>query len=482
VAGRIGRRARSARAAIVGWINGVWASDLTAMCGWQLLRCRVLRLLTWTVAGFVRHTLSRRAIALTYYTMFSIIPLLAVVLWGVKVFDWIPDVGSDPAQSPIRAFLRDNAQLAKALAAILRAVRRLDLTGGGLVGLVALLYAVARLFFHIEGTVDTIAAARKRPLRIGRLLGYVVLLAMPAVLTVGAGVVSAWLVAPLRGVVSSAVGGIATIDLVMGIVVAAAAIALVLAVLYVAAARAQVPFASAALGGAVGACLLLATMWVFATFQIGVSRRDGVTSGVAAIPVLFMWTYTSWLMVLIGAEIAVGHAVGRIVNHGVAVLIPDAATRPIIGALVMAELARAPPSDATSGGRRVGADAMARQLRVLPQAVRTIADRLVRRGLLEHNSDGYAIRGDANHVYLSDVVDAMARDPERADGRAELLDQLGPDGRAALATVAGVRTITSGDMTLRQLADGAFPGRAAAESALASGAPRARLVERQGES
>jgi len=255
----------------------------------------------------------------------------------------------------------------------------------------------------------------------------------------------------------------------------------VLAVLYAAAARAQVPFASAAIGGAVGACLLLATMWVFATFQIGVSRRDGVTSGVAAIPVLFLWTYTSWLMVLFGAEIAVGHAVGRIVNRGVAVLVPDAATHHIIGALVMAELARAPAA-ATNGVRRMGADAMARELRVLPQAIRAVADRLLGRGLLEHSLDGYAIRGDPDKVRLSDVVDAMARDPERADGRAELLAQLGPDGRAALATVAGVRTITSGDITLRQLADGAFPGRASAQAALAPGRAGARLVERRGES
>lgn len=482
MAGRIARRLRRARAAIVDWMNSLWAGDLTAMHGWQRLRHRVLRLVTWTVAGFFRHALSRRAIALTYYTMFSIIPLLAVVLWVVKGFDWIPDIGDDPSKSPIRAYLQDNAQLANALAVIDRAVRRINLTGGGLVGLGALLYAVARLFFHIEGTVDTIAAARKRPLRVRRLLGYVVLLVMPAVLTVGAGVVSTWLIAPLRGVVSSAVGGIATIDLVMGVVIAAAAIALVLAVLYAAAARARVPFASAAIGGAVGACLLLATMWAFATFQIGVSRRDGVTSGVAAIPVLFLWTYTSWLMVLIGAELAVGHAVGRIVNRGVAVLIPDAATRHIIGALVMAELARAPAAAAPTGVRWLGADAMAGELRVLPQAIREIADRLVERGLLERSSDGYAIRGDPEKVHLSDIADAMARDPERADGRAELLDQLGPEGRAALATVAGVRTITSGDITLRQLADGAFPGRASAASALAPGAPRTRLVERHGES
>jgi membrane protein len=442
-------------------MHRVWACDLTAMHGWPLLRCRLSRLVTWTVAGFVRHSLSRRAIALTYYTIFSIIPLLAVVLWVAKVFDWIPEIGVSgavggdaAARSPIGAYLQENAQLANALAVIDKAVRKVDLTGGGLVGAGALLYAVARLFAHIEGTVDTIASARRRPLRIRRVLGYVVLLVMPAVLTVGAGVLSTWLIAPLRGFVSRAVGGIATIEMVMGIVVATAAIALVLAVLYTAAARARVPWASAAIGGAVGACLLLATMWAFAKFQIGVSRRDGVTSGVAAIPVLLLWTYTSWLMVLIGAEIAVGHAVGRIVNRGVAVMIPDAASRHIIGALVMTELVRATGSGA-NGGRWLGADAMARKLRVLPQAVRSVADKLVRHGLLARGVDGYRLRGDPDRVQLSDVVDAMARDRGRAAGRAELLAQLRPEARAALATVTSA--VMSADMTLRQLADGGSP-------------------------
>ena len=160
MAGRIARRLRKARAAVIAWMHRVWAGDLTAMHGWQLLRCRVLRLVTWTVAGFVRHALSRRAIALTYYTMFSIIPLLAVVLWVAKALTGSrtsTSASTRRAQSPIRAYLQENAQLANALAVIEKAVRKVDLTGGGLVGLGALLYAVARLFAHIEGTVDTIA-------------------------------------------------------------------------------------------------------------------------------------------------------------------------------------------------------------------------------------------------------------------------------------------------------------------------------------
>ena len=470
MAGRIGRRLRKARAAIVDWMHRVWAVDRTGMRGWQALRCRLLRLLTWTVAGFFRHKLSMRAVALTYYTMFSMIPLLAVVLWIANAFNWIPHV--DPAQPAVRSVLRDNAQLAHALEVIERAVRGVNLTGGGLIGVGALLYAVARLFAHIEATVDTIAGAAKRPIEIRRLVGYAVLLVMPAVLTVGAGVISTLLLAPLRGAVSKALGGIATIQVVMGVAIAAGALALVLAVLYGAAARARVPLASALLGGAVGACLLLATIWAFAVFQIGVSRRDGVTSGVAAIPVLFLLTHTSWLMVLIGAEIAVGHAVERIVPRGVAVLTPDAAACQIIGALVMAEVVRETGTNAT-GTRWLGADAMAGKLRVLPQAVRWVADRLVLRGLLARSVDGYTLHGDPDQLRLSDVCDALARDPGRAAGRAELraelFAQLSPEARTSLANVAGVGAATSGGMTLRELAGRAAPGGHQAEADLRPG-------------
>lgn len=452
MAGRVRRLLRSARAAVNDWMHRVWAGDRTRLRGWPSLRCRLLRIATWTAAGFVRHSLSLRSIALTYYSVFSIVPLLAVVLWMAKAFDWfsILDVGGRAA-GPL---LNENPPLAHAIDTIGRVVSRVDLLGGGLIGLGALLYAVARLFAHVEGTVDTIAGARTRPLLARRLLGYVVLLVMPAMLTATVGVVGSLLVAPLRTAVTRAVGGLEIVEVVVAGLAVVAAIALALAVLYGAAARARVPFRSALVGGIVGACLVLATMWAFAAFQIGVSRRNGVTSGIAAIPVLLLWIHTSWLMVLIGAEVAVGHAVERIVQSGVAVLIPDASARQIIGALVMAEAARVSRQD-TTAPRWLGADAMARDLRVLPQTVRSVADQLVERGLLARGATGYALRGDADEVRLSEVVDALARDPARADGRAALLDQLGPEARASLAAAGGAGVVTPGDMTLRQLADGA---------------------------
>ena len=55
---------------------------------------------------------------------------------------------------------------------------------------------------------------------------------------------------------------------------------------------------------------------LFAKFQIGVSRSDALQGGAAAGPVFLLWVYTSWFVVLIGAEIAVAHEVEKILIHG----------------------------------------------------------------------------------------------------------------------------------------------------------------------
>jgi membrane protein len=430
----------------------VWAGDRSTMRGWRSLGCRLLRLVTWTGSGFFRHKLSMRAVALTYYTVFSLVPLLAVSLWIAKAFDWLPDIDVNP-EEPVAALAKGNAPLNQAIATLTRLVHRLDMRAGGLVSLAPLAYAVARLFKNVDGAVNTIAGASGRPMRYRRLLGYVVVLVLPAVLTAGFGLVGSVLVAPLRALVGRAVGEIQTVEMVAGVGVAIAAIALALAILYGAAARARVPAGSAVVGGLVAACLLLVTAWVFVSFQVGVSMRSAVSSGVAAVPVLFVWIYVSWLMILIGAELAVGHAVERIVRRGVSVLSPDAATTQIVGVLVMAEAARAPAAGGASQPSQLEADDMAREFGVLPQAVRAAADRLVQRGLLARSAKGYVLRADPDQVRLSDVCDAMARDPADADGRAALLEQLGPHARASLARGAIGRIDARGDVTLRQLAD-----------------------------
>jgi uncharacterized BrkB/YihY/UPF0761 family membrane protein len=53
---------------------------------------RAFRIGFHTVRGIMAHRLGLQAAALTYYTVFAMVPMLVVALWILKAFDWLPAV------------------------------------------------------------------------------------------------------------------------------------------------------------------------------------------------------------------------------------------------------------------------------------------------------------------------------------------------------------------------------------------------------
>jgi hypothetical protein len=92
----VGRGARALRR----FARAVWRRDRSRLKGWTALGTRLARIVTWTVRGFVLHELSVRAAALAYYTLFSIVPVLVMALWTLKLLHLVPHLLPD-ASHPI---------------------------------------------------------------------------------------------------------------------------------------------------------------------------------------------------------------------------------------------------------------------------------------------------------------------------------------------------------------------------------------------
>jgi hypothetical protein len=216
----------------------------------------------------------------------------------------------------------------------------------------------------------------------------------------------AWLTerAPL---VRSAVGGLLGLGL----------LCLALAIFYTSAARARVAFRSAVVGGAVSAVLLAVVMWAFTRLQIGVSRAGALQSGMAAIPVFLLWAHSSWLVILLGAQIAIAHELDEILIHGTSALSLDAYGEQIAGLQIMvATTRRALAPDGTAaddgGDGTATANDLARELRLLPDNVREVAGRLQAAGLLRQAQSGvYRLACDPDETGLRDVVGAIIGGP-----------------------------------------------------------------------
>jgi len=418
--------------------RAVWSRDRAALGVWASLWTRVARVAIWSVRGLFVHKLSLQAAALAYYTLFSIVPVLVVALWILKLFHLIPylkpaeaqvaaitTATAEAASAPGPSLANANEFLREALRAILAAVDRAGRVQIGIVGLAALLYGVIRLIRHMEEAIDTIAGAGDRRPKHWRTLGYLALLVLPpAVLVVGA---------LLRGLSRLPVGStlahalrwlLAALPLLksaLGVVIGMAILSLALAIFYASAARARIAFSSTLVGAALGALSLAVVLWAFARLQIGASSVGALESGMAAIPVFLLWSFTSWLVVLIGAQIAVAHELDGVLIHGARAWRLDAYQEQLAGVQIMVEATRRALS-LQDGGATV--NELARRFRLLPESVRDVGRRLLAAGLLRRSKAGdFRLACDPDRTSIRDVVAVIIGRP--ADDRSVSLARSG---------------------------------------------------------
>jgi len=398
--------ARAARALRVR-ADAVWRRDRAPLRGFASLGNRVFRIAIHAIRGVVAHRLGLQAAALAYYTVFAVVPMLVVALWILKLVDRLPVLSTALPSNPRGP--TGNQLMQASLAMVVDAVDRMGELASGIVGLIALLFTVSKMFGFTERALHIIAASGQRTPKFSRALAYVALLFIPPV----ALAISGLLLALVRGSpdnpVSRTLRAIPGLEVALGIALAFAALWLAVTLLYTAAARARIPFWSAAVGGALAALALPVIFWAFANFQIGVSHASVVGSAFFAFPVFLLWVFSSWYAVLVGAEIAVAHRVDRVLVHGAATFRLDAAGERRAGVAIVLQLRRrlaaAPDAPVTE-------DDLARDLRLPSALVRDLCFRLVRRGLLGEDVHGFSVRGDPGRMTFEAVADAIDRDPD----------------------------------------------------------------------
>jgi membrane protein len=417
---RLKSSVRRAVAALKRYARSVWSRDRASLTGWRALTTRIGRIVAWSVRGLVVNKLSLQSAALAYYTLFSIVPVLVVVLWVLKLCHLIPHLMPAAGRQPVGsgAHLPDtNLLLRTAARAILASVERAGKLEAGLVGLGALAYGVVRQIVHVEAAMNAIAGAGQRPRHRWRMLGYLALLVLPPALRIVSGLLRGLSNLPVGSTLARALSWLlAVVPLLksaVAVVIGLAILCLALTIFYASASRARIALRSTVVGAAAGAVLLAAVLWAFARLQIGVSRAGALQSGMAAVPVFLLWAHSSWLVILLGAQVAVAHELDAVLTHGTRAWSLGPYEQAMAGVQIMGEVARHESArrgaSGDAGAASVTTDELARELRLLPNNVRDVADRLRLAGMLR-GADGsaYRLACDPNRTSLQDVVGAMA--------------------------------------------------------------------------
>ncbi len=417
---RAARARRPALDELRSWFTDrAWRVGPDAPRGARRVLAALSRLGYATVRGFLENGLTLRAAALTYFSILSVVPLLAfafAVLKGLGAYSGFVEGTLTPYLT--RTF-GENASLLAAVQYVFQFVDRTNVSTLGVVGLIALVYTSVSLLSSIESSFNVVWGARTQRPFLRQVTDYVTLLVTtPILLVVATTFATAAQSSQLVLFLRETLGLGALIDFLLrftSVVVVATA----LFALFVILPNVHVRPASALLGAAVSALLWQAVLVLHVQFQLGMARYNALYSVLGALPVFLVWTYFSWITVLAGAQVAASHqnrrAMGeRFVNQRV-----DQALRERLAVALAAVVTR----DFRAGARRPETELA--DLVQLPRApVDEVLGALVRAGILARavaGRDTYLLPGrDPAAVRALDVRDALRREPEADSTRPAL--------------------------------------------------------------
>lgn len=273
--------------------HGVWKTKDSGKgrSGWVI---RPFKIALYTVRGIGEHDIFLRASALTYYTLMSLVPIAALIFGFMKGFgfdsnlwEWLYDktTGFETALNYIRQWV-DNL-LVRTRGGVIAAV-----------GMVVLFWSVIRVFTNVEDAFNNIWEVKKSRAIARMLSDYLSVVVIAPILLVSASGLSSvvrnslepWVWTPLLDWTFA----FAEILLMW----------LLFAFIYWVMPNTKVKFK-----GAIIAALIAGTaFWIFQKLYLllqgQLNTYNAVYGTFAAIPLLLIWLQTSWVIVLMGAELS----------------------------------------------------------------------------------------------------------------------------------------------------------------------------------
>jgi len=390
-------------------VQAFWHTDL-----WRFeaapgsLGARALSTLRFCVMvgeGFVQDHLLLRASALTYFMVLSLVPLLALV---IAILGSV-GVGGHLIESLVAKVVEQLAAGSpEAQTKILELISHVNFGALGTVGAASLFVTTILGITNVERSFNAIwGVSQNRPWA-RRLPDYLAVLIF-APLLAGTGLSLAGTLGNPTAVEKLIEYPIFAVAHEVGLRhVPTLVLALAFTMLYWFLPNTRVRITSAALGGVVAGILVLVAQDLYLGLSVGAARSNVLFGSLAWLPLLFVWMYFFWAIVLLGAEIAFAFQnleTYRVEVHGGIV---EPAQREAIGLRIAVEVARS----FRDGPPHHDAEHLAGALKVPVRTVRDLLARLCDADLLAARADesddrGFLLGRPAEQIRVGDVLAAL---------------------------------------------------------------------------
>lgn len=253
---------------------------------------------------FVNDKCAEKASALTYFSMLSLVPVLALIIAIARIFNI-----KEPMERELERYLSGQTEILDEVRPLIE--NMFDTQGGGVVAGVSavfLIFTVIRLLNNIEVAFNDMWDIKKSRRWERKISDYVAVILLGPILMIVASTATVF----VRDAIQETVAGFEFLGhLRSGIIffiklLPYTILWLLLFGLYIIFPNTRVKFFPALLGGVIAGTLYQLNQQAFISFQFAFARYDAIYGGIAFLPLFLIWLQISWLIVLFGAEICYG--------------------------------------------------------------------------------------------------------------------------------------------------------------------------------
>jgi len=385
----------------------IWRIRLKDLSRRKSFLIKQLRVILLALRGFNEDKCQLRASALTYYSLLSIVHVLAMGFGIAKGFGFdklleAQLLGSFAGQE---AIIEQVIGFARSL---------LDNTRGGVVagaGVAILFWTVIKVLGNIERSFNDIWGI-KQARKFGRKFSdYLSVMLICPILIIVSSSITVFITTQVQLITEKMLllGAISPLISFILKLLPYSMIWILFTFIYIFMPNTKVSFKSGLLAGILAGSIYEIIQWVYITFQVGVVKYNAIYGSFAALPMFLVWLQLSWLIVLFGAEISFAHQ-----NVDMYELEPDCLRASYsFRKLLSLRIVNLVIKNFSKGGKPFTATEISHMIEIPIRLTRQIIYELVEAGIIsevkteEYKETAYQPARDTQVLTVKSIIDAL---------------------------------------------------------------------------
>ena len=282
--------------------DALWHKPLSEVSRGKSFLVKQLRIMILAARGFSNDKVQLRASALTFYSLLSVIPVAAIAFAIAKGF------GLD---QNLKILITEKFQtyqdvLDKFLPQVMNAI---EATRGGYiagVGIIILFWSVMSLLQHIESSFNHIWQIRSSRPWYRKFTDYITIMLIAPVFIILSSSITVFISTQLNDFMTTAPIMSFFKPLISFLIKLIPYFLswVTMTILFIVMPNAKVKFVPALVAGVIAGTIFQVLFWLYVDLQFGILKLSAIYGSFALLPLFIIWLQSSWIVVLLGAELS----------------------------------------------------------------------------------------------------------------------------------------------------------------------------------